>query len=51
MFRRRPIPPLNEKYIYHLPKNIKKDTKNKYNIFNFILTDNIFINNIKKLKK
>ena len=47
MFRRRPIPPLNEKYIYYLPKNIKKDTKNKYNIFNFILTDNIFINNIK----
>ena len=49
MFIKRPIQTIGEKYLLYLPKRIKKDTKNKYNFFSFILTDDIF-NNIKMNK-
>ena len=56
MFIRRPIPTLNEKYLLYLPKDLQKDIKNKYNFFSYILTDDIYHNNIniirsKKSKK
>ena len=56
MFIRRPIPSLNEKYLLYLPKDLQKDIKNKYNFFSYILTDDIYHNNIniirsKKSKK
>ena len=44
MFRRRPIPIINEKYLIYLPKDIKKDVKNKYNFFSYLLTENIYYN-------
>lgn len=50
MFRRRPIPSINEKYLIYLPKDLKKDIKNKYNFFSFLLTDNIYYNIGKKKK-
>ena len=56
MFIRRPIPSLNEKYLLYLPKDLQKDIKNKYNFFSYILTDDIYHNNVniirsKKSKK
>ena len=59
LFRRRPISIFNEKYLVCLPQNLKKDIKNKYNFFSYLMTDNIFYNtadrklfkNIKKKKK
>ena len=42
MFIRRPIPTVNDKYLLYLPKEIKKDIKNKYNFFSFILTDDLY---------
>ena len=50
IFIKRPIPTLNEKYLFYLPKDLKKDTKNKYNFFSYILTDDIYNNRI-KIKK
>ena len=50
MFRRRPIPSNNEKYLIYLPKDLKKDIKNKYNFFSFLLTDNIYYNTGKRKK-
>ena len=44
MFRRRPIPIINEKYLIYLPRNIKKDINNKYNFFSYLLTENIYYN-------
>ena len=54
-FRRRPMSIINEKYLIYLPKDIKKDIKNKYNFFSYLLTENIYYNtgekkNIIKLK-
>ena len=46
IFVKRPIPTLNEKYLLFLPKEIKKDTKNKYNFFSYIKTDDMYHNNI-----
>ena len=51
MFRKRPIPFYNEKYLNYLPKNIKKDIKNKYNFFSYLLTDNIYYNKNNIIKK
>ena len=47
IFRRRPIPFYNEKYLIYLPKDIKKDVKNKYNFFSYLLTENIYYNSEK----
>jgi len=44
LFRRRPIPESNEKYLIYLPSNLKKDIKNKYNFLSFLVTDNIYYN-------
>ena len=44
MFRRKPIPAINEKYLIYLPKDLKKDIKNKYNFFSFLLTENLYYN-------
>ena len=46
MFIKRPIPTLNQKYLLFLPKEIIKDTRNKYNFFSYIKTDDIYNNNI-----
>ena len=50
MFIKRPIPTLNEKYLFYLPKDLKKDTKNKYNFFSYILTDDLY-HNRNRIKK
>ena len=50
MFRRRPIPLINEKYLIHLPKDIKKDIKNKYNFFSYLITENIYYNTAENKK-
>ena len=42
MFIRRPIPICNEKYLLFLPKEVKKDIRNKYNFFSFLLTDDLY---------
>ena len=47
MFRRRPIPIFDEKYLINLPKDIKKDIRNKYNFFSYLLTENIYYNSAK----
>lgn len=49
-FMKRPISLLKEKYLFCLPSNLKKDTRNKYNFFSFILTDNIFNININPIR-
>ena len=51
MFMKRPMPSLNEKCLLCLPKDIKKETKNKYNIFNYILTDDIYNNSINLIRR
>ena len=47
MFRRRPIPIFDEKYLINLPKDIKKDIRNEYNFFSYLLTGNINYNSAK----
>ena len=51
IFMRRPIPTVKEKYLFSLPKDLIKDTKNKYNFFSYILTDDIYNKNYKKARK
>ena len=43
---KRPIPTLKAKYLFCLPKDLIKDTKNKYNFFSYIKTDDMYHNNI-----
>ena len=50
IFMRRPIPTVKEKYLFSLPKDVIKDTKNKYNFFSYILTDDIYNKNYKKTR-
>ena len=49
--RMRPVPMINEKYLIYLPKDLKKDIKNKYNFFSYLLTENINFNTISKNNK
>ena len=48
IFMKRPIPTLKAKYLFCLPKDLIKDTKNKYNFFSYILTDDIYNRNYSK---
>ena len=48
IFMKRPIPTLKVKYLFCLPKDLIKDTKNKYNFFSYILTDDIYNRNYNK---
>ena len=48
IFMKRPIATLKAKYLFCLPKDLIKDTKNKYNFFSYILTDDIYNRNYSK---
>lgn len=48
IFMKRPIPTVKMKYLFSLPKDLIKDTKNKYNFFSYILTDDIYNRNYSK---
>ena len=48
IFMKRPIPTLKVKYLFCLPNDLIKDTKNKYNFFSYILTDDIYNRNYSK---
>ena len=50
IFMKRPIPTLKAKYLFCLPKDLIKDTKNKYNFFSYILTDDIYNRNYNKTR-
>ena len=50
IFMKRPIPTLKAKYLFCLPKDLIKDTKNKYNFFSYILTDDIYNRNYSKCR-
>ena len=55
-FKKRPMSSINKKYFIYLPKDMKKDFKNKYNFFSYLITENINynykkINNLSKFKK
>ena len=48
IFIKRPIINLKEKYYFCLPKDLIRDTKNKYNFFSYISTDDDYDKNYKK---